>query len=103
MNLSGASIDFTAYHLDVNLDEGWHEHTWSITVWWPMEPFRDGRTSREALRSVMESVVQIDGEGRRCLPPEFWSNEALCRLLSILANVVKITIDRPGFRVEFWV
>lgn len=101
VNLSGASIEFTAQHFDALLNEGWHEHVWTITAWWLSEPFRDGRSVRAALLSLMESCVVIDG-GQRRLPPHMWSNEEICRAVGTLANVVKVTVDRPGFHAEFW-
>lgn len=103
MNLSGASVQFTAHHFDAVLEEGWHEHTWTVTVWWPMVPWRDGRSMREGLAATLESFITLDDEGRRCLPVALWSNEALARQLRPLANIAKINVDRPGFHAEVWV
>lgn len=108
VNLSGASINLTAFHFDAELAEGWHEHTWTITAWWPPTPWRDGRAMAGALRTATESLVRIDDEGRRCLPVALWSNEAVARTLLVLANVVRIDVDRPpegdkpGFHARFY-
>jgi hypothetical protein len=107
MNLSGASVLFTADHFDAELSEGWHEHTWKVTVWWSATPWRDGRAMAAALRTALESFISLE-DGRRRIPAALWSNEALARVLRPLANVEKITVDRepssdrPGFHAEIW-
>jgi hypothetical protein len=100
--LSGVSWDLTAMHLDPHLDEGWHEHTFTVTAWRLAEPWTDGRAARMALRELLHSIAPEGDDGRRRLPPEMWSNEAIARACLILGNVVRVNVDRPGFHAEAW-
>jgi hypothetical protein len=96
MNVAGAAVDLVAYHTDPIGDEGRHQHTWTVTAWKPAEPWFDLRALREALKAVLQAIAP-GGE----LPPELWSSEAIARVVFIIEGVVRVTIDRPGFRVDF--
>jgi hypothetical protein len=97
VNLSGVSVDLLAQHLDPHLDEGWHPHIFTVTIWRNAEPWTDGRAAHVALREFLKALTP---EGR--LPPELWSNEALAKACLVLGNVVKVTVERPGFCAEVW-
>lgn len=101
MDLSGVSVGFTAFHFDPHMDEGWHPHTFVVTVWRNSDPWTDGRSAREALKRLIDSIAPEE-LGVRRLPPELWSNEAIGRACLTLANVVKVNVDRPGFHAEVW-
>ena len=100
--MSGAtvSVTFVARHLDPILDEGWHEHEWTVKTWRRLEPWTDGRSARGALDTLLRSIAPGAADGVRELPPEFWSNEAIARAVLVLANVTKVAVDRDGFGVE---
>lgn len=107
INLSGVSCALQAFHVDPIMDEGEHVHTWTITAWWPSEPWRDGRALRHALNTVVEGLAPLrTGEMRwyRQLPPELWSGEALSEAMMALLTPapVRVDIDRTGFHVERW-
>jgi len=107
VNLSGASVNVTAWHLDGELDEGWHEHVWTITAWWPAVPWRDGRAIAGAIRTATETCISAE-DGIRRWPAAMWTNESIARTLLVLANVVRIDVDRasvgdkPGFHARFY-
>lgn len=102
MNLSGVSITFNAQHLDPHMDEGWHWHAFTITVWRPAEPWSDGRAALKALEQFVDAIAPMQRDETRTLPPELWSNEALARAAMVLGNVVRVNVDRPGFHAEVW-
>lgn len=97
---SGVTVQLTARHLDATMDEGWHVHTFDVTIWRDGEPFTDGRAPREALTALLHSIAPEADDGVRELPPELWSNEAIARAVSVLANVVEVHVNRPGFKVR---
>lgn len=101
MNLSGVSVTFEAEHLDPILGEGWHAHAFTVTIWRNSEPWTDGRAALVALTEFLRVIAPHDGSGRR-LPPDLWSNEAIARAALVIGNVVKVTVDRPGFHAEAW-
>lgn len=94
----GVSASFTARHLDPIMDEGEHEHTWTVTAWYPLEPFRDLRAQKTGLEEVLRAWP--DAMGR--LPDRLWSADQMARdLLQVLANCVGVDISRPeGFRAK---
>lgn len=105
MNLSGVSYNLQAFHTDPIMDEGRHVHTWTITAWWPSEPWRDGRALGHALRVVCEGLApfgQDDMREYRELPAELWSGEAIAAAVMALLTPAPIRVDvsRPGFHVE---
>jgi len=92
-DLSWATESLTAWHTDPIMDEGRHSHCWQITVFWPLEPWRDERSVRSSLRRILEVW-----EGRD-LPPELWSSEALAKAILQAhgnADVCGIKVERPG-------
>lgn len=91
--LSGVSAMLSARHVDRIMDEGEHGHVWTITVWWPSKPLRDGRVMRAALETILEPMQGTT------LPDELWSAEALAeRILAVMGNIVRVDITRPeGF------
>ncbi len=100
--MSGASVSvtFTARHLDPILDEGWHEHEWTVTAWRKPEPWTDGRSARGALDTLLKSIAPVAADGVRELPPELWSNEAIAQAVLVLCNVTRVSVSREGFGVE---
>ncbi len=94
--LTGVSASFTATHTDPHLGEGTHEHTWTVTAWFPSEPFRDGR----ALRAGLVTMLSAWDGGH--LPPELWSGEALAAaIMHLLVNCVGVDVSRPeGFHAK---
>lgn len=103
-SLSGVSFDLRAFHWDAIMDEGRHEHTWTLTAWWPSEPWRDGRALRHALQVVAEGLAPKDAAGARVLPSRLWSGEAIAgAILGLLTPPpARVDVSRPGFHVERW-
>lgn len=107
MNLSGVSYELQAFHIDPIMDEGEHVHTWTITAWWPSEPWRDGRALQHALSVVAEGLAPFgtgDMREYRKLPAELWSGEAIAAaVMSLLTPApARVDVSRPGFHVERW-
>ncbi len=100
MNGAWVTITFTARHFDRTLDEGWHEHEWTVTAWRKPEPWTDGRAARAALDTLLRSIAPPAADGVRELPPKFWSNEAIAKAVLTLANVIRVNVAREGFGVE---
>ena len=94
----GVSGKFTAQHTDPHMNEGTHEHTWQVTVWFPRRPFRDLRSQKCALDTVLQA---FDG---KTLSPELWAAEdiALAVMNSLLVDCAGVDIDRPveGFHAK---
>lgn len=99
MDLSGASITFTAEHFDAIMNEGWHAHEWTVTGWWKSLPWRDGRAIQHALQQFAEGLLE-DTDGTLRLPRPIWTNEALAQAFLMLGMLDKVTVDRPGFHAE---
>lgn len=96
-NLSGVTELLTAKHRDLIMDEGLHAHTWSVTAYYPSEPFRDGRAIKAALRTLLDALPDSAG----VLPEDIWSGEAIIQRVLVLANIVGASVTRPeGF--EAW-
>ncbi len=95
VGLSYASAMLSARHVDPLMNEGEHKHVWSFKVWWPSEPWRDARAMQVALEAVLEPLQGT------LLPPDLWSAEALATRVLVLANIVRVDVDRPeGFGVS---
>lgn len=97
---SGVTLEFTARHLDATLDEGWHVHTFSVTIWRDGEPWTDGRSARGALDTLLRTIAPEAADGVRELAPELWSNEAIAKAVWTLGNVTEVHVNRPGFKVK---
>lgn len=96
-NLTGVTELLRARHRDFILDEGLHEHVWTVTAYYPSKPFRDGRALKAALRALLDALPDADD----VLPPALWSGEAIADRVMILANCVGASVTRPeGF--EAW-
>lgn len=93
---AGASVEITAFHTDLHMNEGRHSHTWTVTIWRDAQSWFDLRSLREAAKAVAASLVEGDD-----LRPEFWSSEAIADAFLTIANVVRVTVDRPGFHIDF--
>jgi hypothetical protein len=102
ISLSGVSFDLTAHHVDPIMDEGRHLHVWTITAWWPSEPWRDGRALRHSLRVVCEGLAPENEHFFRELPAELWSGEAIAAAVMevLMPPPVRVDVDRPGFHVR---
>lgn len=86
-----------ASHRDLIMDEGLHEHAWTFWAWFDAEPFRDLRSQRIALETVLSPF-----QGKE-LAPEMWAGEAMAEMFArVLANCIGMTVERPGFRGEVW-
>jgi hypothetical protein len=97
MNRVAVSAQLTASHRDLIMDEGLHEHTWTFWAWFDSKPFRDLRTQRVALETVLAPY-----QGKE-LPPEMWAQEDMAEMFAkVLANCIGVTVERPGFRAECW-
>lgn len=89
--LVGVGASFTALHTDPHMDEGTHEHTWHVIAWYPAKPFRDARSMKGALVTVLATF-----EGTT-LPAELWAAEDLAAaLLRLLANCIGVDVSRPA-------
>jgi len=101
VNCAWVSADLTAWHTDPFMSEGRHSHTWVVTVFWPVTPWRDGRVMRQALSTILAAW-----EGRD-LPPELWSQESLAAtILALMGNgdVRGVRVERADFPsgCELW-
>jgi hypothetical protein len=97
MSLTGVGSSFTARHEDPLMGEGEHEHTWQVIAWYPSEPFRDARSMKGALETVLATF-----EGQ-LLPPDLWAAERFASaLMDLLANCVGVDVSRPteGFYAQ---
>jgi hypothetical protein len=92
--LTGATEELVRQHADPLGLEGVHSHSWTITAWWPAVPLRDARALRASLRMLLDTLPDP-------LPSELWAAERLAEYVMVLAGVVGVDIDRPGFRVRF--
>lgn len=99
-NLTGVTELLTGKHVDPIMSEGLHAHVWTVTVFYPMEPFRDGRALKASLRVLLDTIPNPDGS----LPVTMWSGEAIARsVVNLLAGCVGAHVSRPeGFEVWFW-
>lgn len=95
---SGVTAQLTAKHFDPIMDEGLHEHTWTVTAFFPSEPPRDGRALKAGLTKLLKAFPDADG----VLPPDLWSGEAIAaRVAQLLAWCIGARVTRPeGF--EAW-
>lgn len=90
MNLSWTSVQLTASHRDLIMDEGLHEHTWTLTVFWKRKPHRDLRVMREGLKAILHPFQGTE------LPPALWAAEDLCdMILGTMGVIVGVRCDRP--------
>lgn len=93
--LSGVSAMLSAHHVDPVMGEGEHAHVWTVTIWWPSEPNRDGRPMRAALEGLLQPWQGTT------LPSDLWSGESLAeRVLAVLGNgdICRVDVTRPeGF------
>lgn len=90
MNLSWASISFDAYHFDYVGEEGWHEHAWCVTAYWPAHLELD---CREVQKLMWAKVAELVCEGRfigRGL------NEDVAESFLNLELIVRVAVDREG-------
>lgn len=95
---SGVTLQLMARHIDPHLDEGEHEHVWSVTAFYPSEPFRDLRSQQAALATVLGAWQGTT------LPRELWAGEDLARAVAqLLANCIGTRVTRPeGFEAWVW-
>jgi hypothetical protein len=97
--LTGVTEALTAKHFDPVLQEGLHEHTWSVTAFYAATPFRDARALKVGLRDFLDHLPGPDG----LLPPDLWSGEALAAAVLVLEGTVGARVSRPeGFIAEAW-
>ena len=96
-DLSWATEKFTAFHTDPSNDpannEGRHQHTWKVRVFWASEPFRDLRSIRASLRRILDTLEGSD------LPAELWSSEKIARMILQChgnADVCGVKVKRKG-------
>lgn len=99
--ISGITASLTAFHTDPFMDEGLHQHTWFVTAFFLSEPFRDGRSVKAQLETVLKNLASADGE----LPDTLWSQEniAKCVLKLCPAAVIGVRVTRAeGFECWVW-
>ena len=95
MGRIGVSAQLTASHRDLIMSEGLHEHTWTFWAWFPAKPFRDLRSQRQALITILEPY-----QGKE-LPAEMWAGEDMAEMFAkVLCNCIGVSVERPGFRAE---
>lgn len=93
---TGVTELLTASHVDPLLGEGLHEHTWSVTAFYPSDPPRDGRALKAALRLFLDALPTV-------LPPELWAGEDIAKSVLVLANCIGARVTRPeGFEAWVW-
>ena len=96
--VSGFTETLTARHVDPHLGEGEHEHTWTVTVFYPSKPLRDGRALKAGLRMFLDALPE-DG----VLPEELWASEALAARMLMLAGAIGARVWRPeGYEAWIW-
>lgn len=89
--LSWTSAQLTASHRDLIMSVGLHEHTWTITVFWPSQPFRDLRSMREGLAAILHPFQGTE------LPPELWASEDIAAMvMGTMGVIVGVKVERPG-------
>ena len=98
----GADVNFSAYHFDGQMSEGWHPHDWTVTCWAKFPPWRDLRTLRAAMQQVVDAVAPEGPPGERRIARSRWTNEAIGEAFLTLANVKWVWIDREGFHARLW-
>jgi hypothetical protein len=94
------SAELRAYHTDLVLDEGRHEHCWKVTLFFKADPFRDARSLRASLAQVLEGFQGKD------LPDALWRTEDLAEAIARLhgnADCQGARLERPdGCGAEVW-
>lgn len=97
-SFSGVTETLTARHVDPFMGEGKHEHTWTVTAFYPSEPFRDLRSQKAALRELLAAWQGTT------LPPGLWAGEDIARTVStLLANCIGCRVTRAeGFEAWAW-
>lgn len=89
-----------AFHTDPIMDEGRHEHVWHVTAVFDGASFRDARSLKGSLRTILDAWEGKD------LPAELWSAEALAAAVLQLhgnADCIGVKINRSeGFGAEVW-
>jgi hypothetical protein len=88
--ISGVTESLTANHVDQILSEGLHEHTWTVTAYFPSIPFRDGRALKLALREMLDALPS-DG----VLPDHLWSGEQIAQAVLMLPWTIAVRVWRP--------
>lgn len=96
---SGITVRLSAQHLDATMDEGWHEHVWTIEAGWAPEPWRDKRSMREGVWGVLNAIAPVT-DGERRLLPEFWTDESIAKAVMALGNLAVVNVERAGFWVR---
>lgn len=91
----GCRARLTAQHRDLIMDEGLHEHTWTFTAWFEGKPFRDLRSQRAALQTVLAPYQGTE------LPPEMWASEDMAQMFAkVLGGCIGVTVERDDFVAE---
>lgn len=92
--------DLTAWHTDTLMDEGRHQHTWRVTAYFNAMPFKDGRSLKVSLKSILATWEGGD------LPPNLWAAEDLAEAILHLhgnGDCIGVRIEREeGFGAEAW-
>jgi hypothetical protein len=88
-----------AKHRDPIMDEGLHAHIWWITTFYPLQPSRDGRALKAALRILLDHLPDAEG----VLP--WWSGEEIAQhVADLLEGCIGCRVARPaeGFEAMVW-
>lgn len=99
-SVTGVTAELTAKHLDPLMNEGLHEHTWTVTAFYPAEPLRDGRALKAGLVQLLAHLPDAEG----VLPPAMWAGEAIAaNVAQLLGGCIGARVTRPeGFEAWVW-
>lgn len=99
-SVTGVSAKLTAKHFDRLMSEGWHEHTWTVTAFYPAEPLRDGRSLISSLRMLLDTLPNVEG----ALPESLWAGEDIARTVAqLLSGCIGARVTRPeGYEAWVW-
>lgn len=98
--LTYVRADLTAWHTDPIMDEGRHLHTWRVRAYFDGSKFKDGRSLRASLMTILSAWQDKD------LPQSLWAGEDLAAAIMHLhgnSDCIGVTVEREeGFGAEVW-
>jgi hypothetical protein len=97
-NLSFVSWDLTAHH-KLPVKDFYHQHTWTITIYWKSYPWKDARVFQDQLKGIVEP---LQGKYISDL-----SQERLAKMFLCIKGVKKVMVwreqEKIGCEVTKWI